>query len=53
MTMSRKGSKKKSHQNEVYKREGRRMKNKVARIKKTLKRQPNNEELKTRLKKIA
>jgi hypothetical protein len=49
--MARKGTNKKSHQNEAYKREGRKLKNKVARMKRTLKRQPNNEELKLRLKK--
>ena len=49
----RKGRKKASTQNQAYIREGRRMKNKVARMKRTLKRQPNNEELKLRLKKIA
>lgn len=51
--MSRKGNKKKSKNNEAYKREGRKLKNKVARMKRTLKHQPNNEELKLRLKKIA
>jgi hypothetical protein len=51
--MARKGTKKKSNQNLAYIKEGRRMKNKVAKMKRTLKRQPNNEELKLRLKKIA
>jgi len=51
--MAREGMKKKSRQNEAYKREGRRLKNKIARMKRTLKRQPNNKELQTRLKKIA
>ena len=51
--MARKGTKKKSNQNLTYIREGRKVKNKIARMKRTLKRQPNNEELKLRLKKIA
>jgi hypothetical protein len=51
--MSKKGTKKKSDQNQRYIREGRKIKNKITRIKRTIKRQPNNEELKTRLKKLA
>lgn len=47
----RTGRKKASAQNLAYIREGRKAKNKVARMKRTLKRQPNNEELKLRLKK--
>jgi hypothetical protein len=49
----RKGRKKATAQNLAYIREGRKAKNKIARMKRTLKRQPNNEELKLRLKKIA
>jgi hypothetical protein len=51
--MARKGTKARSASNERYKRENRRKTNKIARIKRTIKRQPNNEELKTRLKKLA
>jgi 5-bromo-4-chloroindolyl phosphate hydrolysis protein len=49
----RKGMKRITAQNKRYIQENRHTKNKIARMRKTLKRQPNNEELRTRLKKIA
>ena len=47
--MAKKGVKKRSTQNENYKREGRREKNKRLRMLRTLKKQPNNIELRKRL----
>ena len=48
--MSKKGKKKASSQNQAYKLENRHDRNKVRRMKKTLKNQPNNEELQKKIK---